>query len=82
MLLLLLVKQPRRFGSAGKRLEMGVEPGTAVVGVHVESILGEAGNVRAEELAAEGEDEPIIGKKLVARLRFSLRRSVLPRRCR
>jgi hypothetical protein len=41
---------------------MGVEPGTAAVGVHVESILSEAGNVRAEELAAEGEDEPIIGK--------------------
>jgi hypothetical protein len=39
---------------------MGVEPGPAVISVHVEGILSQAGDVRAEELAAEGEDEPII----------------------
>src|SRR5258708_25226993 len=55
-------EQPWRFGPAGERLEMGVEPGPSVVTVHVEGILSHAGEGRAEELAAEGEDEPIIGK--------------------
>jgi hypothetical protein len=41
---------------------MGIEPGPAVVSVHVEDILSQAGEARAEELAAEGENELIIGK--------------------
>ena len=41
---------------------MSVEPGPAVVRVHVEGMLSQAGDVRAEDLAAEGEDEPIVGK--------------------
>src|SRR5262249_7643760 len=41
---------------------MRVESGAAVVRVHVEGILGETGDVRAGDLAAEGEDESIIRK--------------------
>ena len=41
---------------------MGVEAGPAAVGIHVEGIFRQSWEIRAEELAAKGEDEPIIGK--------------------
>src|SRR5262245_887268 len=45
---------------------MGVEFGCAVVRVHVEGMLGQSGDLRPEELAAEGEHEAVIGKSLLA----------------
>src|SRR5262245_56417179 len=39
-------------GPAEQRLEMGIESGRTVVGIHVEGMLGEARYVRAEKLTA------------------------------
>src|SRR5262249_28535497 len=43
---------------------MVAEFGRAVVGVHVEAVLGEARDGRPEELAAEGENETVVEKGL------------------
>src|SRR5262249_44300174 len=43
---------------------MVAEFGRAVVGVHVEAVLGKARDGRPEELAAEGENETVVEKGL------------------
>ncbi len=45
---------------AGQRRDMGVEPATGVIGVDVEGVSVEAGDRRARETAAEGENQPVI----------------------
>ena len=41
---------------------MSVEACPTVIGIHVEGIFRQSWEIRAQELASEGEDEPIIGK--------------------
>ena len=44
---------------------MGVEPGRTVVRVHVENALSQTGDARADKLASEREDEPVVGERLL-----------------
>ncbi|MGY4496834.1 hypothetical protein ACVWYH_000761 [Bradyrhizobium sp. GM24.11] len=52
-------------------MQVAIERDGVVELVDAEAVLGKAGNVRAEQAAASGDDQPVVGQLLPGALRGS-----------